>query len=438
MFISRVYSFPMAEVSFRAASLLREDHEQYSRAESKRRAEGARARGGDSSHEQVQARESRVQWIPWGTTAEIVGVFDAFETEYAAIRGGAALLDLPQRGVLEVTGSARGAFLQRMLTQDMRQITRGAIAHAFWLNRKGRIDADLMMCEFGERMLIECARSVAAETAASLTKFIIDEDVQVTDSSAAFACLSIEGPKSLDLLARAGLDPSALEALARPSRCAEGTIGSHRCAFARRDLTGEVGIAIFVATDGARDVWRVLLSLIGVDDGAPGGRRRAKPCGWFAFNTARIEAGTPLFEIDFGASALPHETSLLDSRVSFTKGCYLGHEVVARMQSLGKPKQVIRAFRMEGEALPTEGAQVFAAGAVGEPIGQVTSSTVSPMLGGASIGFATIKTAHAAHGTLLEIAAEGGLAKATVLPALAAIAPRSAAPSNSAVGGAGQ
>ncbi len=366
------------------------------------------------------AHQSHVQWIPWGETTEVVGLYDTFETEYAAIRSGAALCDCPQRGVLEVSGTGRVAFLQRMLTQDVKRLGRGATAQAFWLNRKGRIDADLFLCDLGDRMLVDCAFAVAGSAAASLMQFAFSDDVQIVDVSETVARIGVHGPRALELLSRVGVDAPAL---VEPGRCAEGSITSTPCSFARRDATGEIGVEVFAPRHGLAELWRALLGARGASDS---GRPLAKPCGWFAFNTARIEAGTPLFEIDFGTSSLPHESSLLASRVSFTKGCYLGQEVVARMQSLGKPKQVVCAFRVAGDALPVDGAAVFVSGTTSDPVGQVTSSTMSPMLGGTGIGFATVKTAHATAGATLAAAADDGVVTITVQEGLSAVPARSA------------
>jgi folate-binding Fe-S cluster repair protein YgfZ len=114
---------------------------------------------------------------------------------------------------------------------------------------------------------------------------------------------------------------------------------------------------------------------------------------------------------------LPHETGILNARTSFKKGCYPGQEVVARMESLGKPKQRLVALRMTEDALPTSGSPVFERGADGEPgnpVGAITSSTLAPMLGAASVAFAMVRTAHTEPGTVLLVPAEGGRATATV------------------------
>ncbi len=385
------------------ASLLRSRIEAFSQAESTRRAAMAAASRGATG-----TRQSSVAWIPWGDTAEIAAVIDAFEPEYAAIRSGSAVMDLPQRGVLAVSGAARRDFLQRMVTQDLRALSAGAVTEAFWLNRKGRIDADLLICETGDRMLIDLPRAVAAATASALTSFVFSEDVTIVDSSESQYRLAVHGPEALEVLGAAGIDGTL--------RCASLAIAGVEVVAVRRDQCGVLGIELFVPREAVEAVWE---AVTGGREGSESSNPKSRPCGWFAYNTARIEGGTPLFEIDFGSASLPHETGVLASRVSFTKGCYLGQEVVARMQSLGKPKQVVCAFRMDGSELPTEGAVVHMdSKPTAEPIGQVTSSTFSPMLAGAAIGFATLRRQHADAGNAIWIAAEGELRRAVVQPSL--------------------
>jgi folate-binding protein YgfZ len=284
---------------------------------------------------------------------------------------------------------------------------------SFWLNRKGRIDADMLVVETGERMLIELDAAVAPSVASALVQFVFSEDVQVIDATDRWARFEIHGPGSIALLESSGVG-------------ADASLG---IVHARRDVCGVPGIACAVPRDRADEAWSRLLAAGGSGGAATGaaaasaapGRQRARPCGWLAFNIARIEGGAPIFMVDFGTASLPHETSLIESRVSFTKGCYLGQEVVARMQSLGKPKHVIVAFKASRDALPSGGAQVFARrddGGIGDEVGVVTSSALSPMLGAAPIGLATVRTAHAASGTVLVSDAEGDLVEIAVQPAL--------------------
>jgi folate-binding protein YgfZ len=374
-------------------------HDEWVRAQADRRAASASEARGDAAGDAARARGGTpgAERMSWGGVCEIPARFDSVEIEYAAIRREAALVDFPQRGTLEVTGAERVPFLQRMLTQDLKPLQSAAGAvQSFWLNRKGRIDADMLVVETGERMLVELDAAVAPSVAASLMQFIFSEDVQVVDATDRWARFEIHGPGAIALLESSGVG-------------ADASLG---IVHARRDLCGVPGIACAVPRDRADEAWSRLLAA---------GHQRARPCGWLAFNMARIEGGSPIFMVDFGTASLPHETSLIDSRVSFTKGCYLGQEVVARMQSLGKPKQVIVAFKATRDALPAGGAQVFTRrddGGIGDEVGVVTSSTLSPMLGAAPVGLATVRTAHSAAGTTLVADAEGELVEIVVQPAL--------------------
>ena len=139
----------------------------------------------------------------------------------------------------------------------------------------------------------------------------------------------------------------------------------------------------------------------------------------------RVEGGTPLFNIDFGSDSLPHETGVVEERVHFSKGCYLGQELVARMHNLGQPKQILRAVDFDNDRLPVSGTQVFASlpGADGTPqmgpeVGMITSSTISPLLGAVPIAFAMLRYDYAEESSQLYVAAEGQPGLATVRPGL--------------------
>lgn len=361
-----------------------------------------------------------VEYIPYGVadadggpTCEIVGSFGDVEREYAAIRreAGAALLDSPHRGTLVVAGdpAQRREFLNRMVTAELKDLAPGMARQAFWLNRKGRIDADLLMIELGDRMAIDLDIHQAAHTVRTLSEFIFAEDIEITDASQQFHHLALHGPRALEALSAAcDSAPLRLEPLQATSIAVAGA----PLIIARRDQTAAPGLELIMPSHQASNVWDALVA----HDSS-----LARPIGWHAFNIARIEAGTPLFNIDFGATNLPHETGggVLRERVSFTKGCYLGQEVVARMESRGHSKSTLVGLRVQGDLLPVAGAQVFAReaeGDMGEQVGVVTSSTLSPMLSAAPIAFAMIRSAHARAGSTVIVNAEGEQALATIGP----------------------
>ncbi len=128
----------------------------------------------------------------------------------------------------------------------------------------------------------------------------------------------------------------------------------------------------------------------------------ARPIGWYALNMARVERGAPMFMIDFDSNNLPHETSLVQSRVRFDKGCYLGQEIVARMESLGQPKQRLVQLKMSEDKLPISGAQLWAdETGSGTPVGVVTSSAISPLRGGVPVVIAMVSKKNAGNGSFI-------------------------------------
>ncbi len=322
-------------------------------------------------HEQADAL-----FTAFGEHGSIVAEFEAHEIEYAALRKAAAVMDGPHRGLVEVTGSDRPEFLQRMVSGDMAALRTGETGRCFLLNDKGRITADLMIAHTDARTLIALDAPDAPAFVNDLSTFIFTEDVQVADLTGSHHGFGVFGPKAEEAIRQ--LDKPLGEA-----------------PVLRRDLGDVPGLELWVEVSRARDVWEALTG-----DAASDG---VKPLGWQAFNIARIEAGMPLFHIDFGPTSLPHETGIVRQVCSFTKGCYRGQEIVARTESLGHPRKVIVGFRgSDDPLLPPAGAAVFdSADPDAHVVGAVTSSCHGPRLSGAPIGFAMVNWSHHDAGTAL-------------------------------------
>lgn len=383
----------------------------------------------------AQAEASFQTWGPEASGVEMVETFGEIAAEYAALRRGCALFDMTNRGTLEVSGADRLDFLDRMITQQVKGLAPFRCVRSFWLNRKGRIDADLRVLALEDRLLLDLDWLSGERARTTLGAFVITEDVTIVDASDRWSRFALHGPTALELLAivaahGAGAPLSDLT----PGGAARVTIAGADVLLDRQDDCGEVGVHLWLNPDDAERVWSRLVEAGAPHDGngddaqAPGGapeRIRLRPAGWHAYNIARIEAGTPLYNIDFGERSLPAETGVLRDRVHFKKGCYLGQEVVARMDALGKPKQVLAALRFDvnerGEVVqPLPGAHVMAmADDSAETVGAVTSSTISPMLGGEAIAFVQVRTKHAEDASAnLVVAAEGARVRATVQPSL--------------------
>ena len=377
-------------------SSLRNEHRAFAAQDAARRAERARdARGAIATRATVE-----IEYLPFGPadesgapTCEIVAAYAEVELEYAAIRGGCALVDCPQRGTVILRGADRLDFVNRLVTQELRKLADGAVAQAFLTNRKGRIDADLVIAAIGDLLVIDTLAHDVAAVREALEKMLFSEDVRIESRVASHARIALHGAGASQALKALGLASQATGVSAWSA-----DLGDARAEIWRLDELGTEGYALSVPVTHASSLWRSLVTF-GV-----------RPAGWFATNTARIEAGTPYFRIDFGPNNLPHESGLLDSRVSFTKGCYPGQEVVARLQHLGKPKQKLVGLRIESDLLPVADAQVFAfveGGSIGDAVGVVTSSGLAPMLGAVPVAFAMIGSSAYAEGTKVLVNAEG-------------------------------
>ncbi len=397
-------------------SPLRAEHQAFAALDAQRRTErAAHARAAMTTRRTIE-----IEYLPFGPadeegapTCEVVAAFAEVELEYAAIRSGCALVDCPQRATIALRGKDRVDFVNRLVTQEIRKLSEGSVTSAFLTNRKGRIDADLVIALAGDVLLIDTlAHDVLAITNA-LEKMRFSEDVSLESRVATHARIALHGPNAHAALKALGLTPPTNEATdaASETRATMATmawsapLGDARAEIFRLDELGTIGFALSIPVTHVVNVWRSLVTF------------GARPAGWFATNTARLEAGTPYFRIDFGPTNLPAESGVLSERVSFTKGCYPGQEVVARMQHLGKPKQRLIGLRMESDALPVADAQVFAfveGGSLGDPVGVVTSSGLAPMLGAVPIAFAMVASSCYALGTKVLVNAEGTQVAAVV------------------------
>ena len=372
-------------------------------------------------------------FIPFGPSGaaeaaapvELVETFNEYHAEYAAIRKSVGIFDQPQRGVVELTGKDRLEFLHRMITHDTRSLQPGQCRRAFLLSKQGRISADMIVMQQPDRTLVDLDVFQAGEITRELDKYLFSEDVKLRDVSAAFHQIALHGPNGFKLIEHlSGVAMTPLE----PMQHATVVIDGANVVVYRRDVTGSLGLHLLLPCEAASGVLARIVDAVGglVPDVShsdptphtPHPTPRSIPgrgIGWLAFNTARIEAGTPLYHIDFGPDSLPGETGLLDDAVSFTKGCYLGQEIVARMKHLGHPKKIIVGLKCEDDRLPIAGSQIHEADAPGGTIiGGITSSTLSPLLGGSAIALASIKWAKHHVGTIVSTPAEGAFVKATV------------------------
>ena len=351
---------------------------------------------------------------------EVVEGFQAYEAEYAAIRKGVGIFDMPHRGLLELRSGDRLDFLNRMVTQDLSSLKPGEGQRAFLLDRTGRINADLILLHSQDCTLVDLDVFQVQSVAGHLDKMLFSENVLIDPVSTNYHHLALHGPGSTALLNNVVSDN--LPCLESLDHCIL-TIQGKSVVVYRQDDTGSLGLHLIVPADHIVSVYQELMSAIDwtpqqQEDEHARAKRRGRPIGWLAYNTARIEAGSPLYHVDFGPDSLPHETgpAMIERTVSFTKGCYVGQEIVARMQNLGHPKKLLVRLKMDDDRQPISGSQIFNADQKNDAkvIGAITSSAISPLRGNVAVAIAMIQWGKHEPGTTVSVPAEGQMVTAVV------------------------
>lgn len=345
---------------------------------------------------------------------EIVSTFGEPQAEYAALHKSCGMIDLPQRGLLELTGKDRLAFLNNLLTnqtwsKDTKTgMSAGQGVYAFYLNTKGRIVTDVNVLERGDRTLLELDGRLVAPVQAMLDKYLFAEQVKMVDRTSTLHQIGLHGPGAREVLGAAlGAPLAPLDPLCSTSV----KLFEVDTIIFRDDPTGRPGYLLIVPMESAKTVWMNLLTRFGAATDI--GKRSLRAVGWAAFNAARIEGGRPIFGIDFDDSILPAETGQFNRAVSVTKGCYLGQEIVARMYARQQVAKQLVGIRMEDDALPIAGNKIL--DDQSNEIGGVTSSTLSPILSNVAICLGYLKKPFFAAKNVVNIPAEGKLRKGIVV-----------------------
>ncbi len=292
-----------------------------------------------------------------------------WEAEYAAIRGAAGLTARADRALLLLRGEDRARFLHGLVTCDVQGLADGEGAYGFFTSPQGRILADAFALASADELTVSVPASAAAELAEHLRRYLVMDRVEV--ETVDLLAMTLVGPEAVGRLHEVGLEVPA-DAVAWRHGRAELAGAPLRWLVDGR--LGEPGVTIWTEAEHAAAVWERLAGLFGV-----------RPVGRTALDTVRVEEGIPRFGADFGPDNLPQETGE-QGAISYTKGCYLGQEVVARIHYRGKVNRRLRGLRVDGDALPPAGRAVLADGRV---MGTLGSSVYSRRLAG-PIGLAIL------------------------------------------------
>ena len=308
----------------------------------------------------------------------------------AQIRRSAGWFALRDRGLLTVRGADRVRWANGMVSNDVASLAPGpdrSGCHALLLTAQGRIVADLHVLAREDELWLELAGDVLPDVAKRLERYVIADDVALSDASAAWHRFALEGPRAPELLARAAGAPIVL-ALDSGADVVIAGVPIVACAWG---WSGEAAYQLLVPAAAAQAVERAI---------AAAARGELEIADAEVLEVLRIEAGTPRQGRELNEEVLPAEAGLVGSAVSTTKGCYTGQEIVARMESRGSASHRLVGLRRDSfDADPPEiGAAVLAGG---QSIGSVTSACRSAQAGAIALGY--VRSAHAAPGTAVEI-----------------------------------
>jgi folate-binding protein YgfZ len=295
---------------------------------------------------------------------------------YDAVRKTSGVRDRSDEGRLRVTGPDRAAWLQGLLTNDIAAVKPGGGCYAAYLTPQGRMIADIRVLERGDFMLLDVPAAQKAFVLERLTTFIIMEDVAVDDVTDSLARVAVHGPGAAALLegvVKVDHDTPAIASLASLAEHAStvAEFDDHPVVIAgSRELGDAVtGFDLYCPAPVKDDLLRAIVAA------------GAEPIADGAWHALRVEGGRPLFGVDMTTETIPLEAGIEDRAISFTKGCYVGQEIIIRVMHRGHGRVARKLVGLTPVA-PSAAGDTIAADTplfAGEKsIGRITSAAWSP------------------------------------------------------------
>jgi folate-binding protein YgfZ len=318
------------------------------------------------------------------------------ESEYASVRdGGAGVLDLSSRGRIRVTGSEALLFLNGLLTNDMKTLDENRWMPAVFPNVQGRILAAVRIARTTNGYLIDTENATHDRVMKTIERFTLAGDFKVADITDSTTMLTVQGKSAKEVVEKIANEASALD----QNGAREIQWRDHPLTLMRATHTAEDGFDFIVPTENATALWDTLIEA------------GAHPTGHDALETLRIEAGVPRFGRDMDETNVVTETNL-DDAISYTKGCYLGQEIIVRIKHRGHVAKKLTGLAFDNE-VTIEPATVLLSDA-GAEIGRITSATFSPALK-RTVALAYVKYEFLNAGTKVKTNSSEGPVNATVV-----------------------
>ena len=246
--------------------------------------------------------------------------------QYRVLRESAGVLERVGRAVIEVRGAEAGEYLQGQLTQDVESLEPGSGAYSALLDRKGHMQGDMRVLRLDDAFGIGTEEVAAPAVISHLDRYRIGRDVEVIDRTDELAVVSVIGPAATELVLGGPLGPEHAHR--------EHDVGGIATVATATDL----GVDLTLARDEVAALLRLLAE------------REVEPVTEDAAEILRVESGRPRFGREMTTATIPQEAGINERAISFTKGCYIGQETVARLHYKGKPNRHLRGLRLTGSA----------------------------------------------------------------------------------------
>jgi folate-binding protein YgfZ len=343
-------------------------------------------------------RENGAQLGTWFGCA-LPDNFGDWRKEYGFARETVALIDKNYRAYLDFTGPDRVRYLNAVLTNNIKGLADHHGTVSLFLNPQGHIQAEIETYAFPDRIFGVSFAMIRERLIQGLDKYIIMDDVTLTDVSEKFSTLALEGPKATSVAAKlTGVEIDSLAEL-ETRECIVDTIP---CSISKRVIAGIAGVEFLAERPQLQALWTFLLKATKEHGGGP--------MGCIALNALRLEQGVPWFGYDFDEKQIPHEAGLQNSHISYTKGCYTGQEIVERVRSRGQVNRTRVSLKFNSQTQPAANAPLLFEG---KEFGHVTRSGFSPAAN-AFIGMGYVRREKASPESILEV--NGGTATVYAAP----------------------
>jgi len=273
---------------------------------------------------------------------EIPAQFTRLEDEYMALQEGCGLVDLSFRGKMRITGRDRHTWLHGQVTQDIKQLADGQVTYATVLTPQGKMVCDMRIFALPDELIIDVPSGTATPIPEYLDHYLIMERAEIEDLTETWALLSLQGPEApLAITAVLGDESARL-----PVWGVKKSEFNHEPLYlARTPQCGEDGFDLMVPAHCAAALCQHRSALA------------VHSVGWEALNVRRVEAGIPWWGEELGPNLVPLEARL-DHAISLNKGCYVGQEIIARIEARGHVNNLLTGFFVVGEHLPERGAEI--------------------------------------------------------------------------------